>query len=95
MKKKNKTTKQKISSKEQLLRTLDRLRVVAAVHGVLIMFMIAGGSIGYALYRSKGYLNPGRDEAKYQELSAGSNYSSIDYKLVTKLQEVLKSIAQF
>lgn len=90
MKKKNKITKkQNESTKSKVLHVVAKLKQKVLTHGVLIMFTIAGGSIGYALYRSKGYLNPGRDEAKYQELSSSLNYSKIDYKLVEKLQEAL------
>lgn len=89
MKKKNKSTKQKKSTKTLLLVYVNGLVGFVRAHGILIMFLIAGGAIGFALLRSQAYLNPPRDEAKYQELSAGVNYSKIDYTLVKKLESAL------
>ncbi len=63
-----------------------------SAHGVFIMFLIAGASIGFALYNSRTYLNPVRDEVKYQELSSSNNYNKIDYTIVTKLSEALNDI---
>jgi len=93
MKKKTaKLQKNKKSSKDQLTTLVYKLRVVFKAHGVFIMFLIAGASIGFALYNSRTYLNPIRDEAKYQELSSSNNYNKIDYTLVTKLSEALNDI---
>lgn len=89
MKKKNKSTKQKKPTKTLLLAYVSGLVKVVKAHGVLIMFLVAGGAIGFALLRSQNYLNPPRDEAKYQELSAGVSYSKIDYTLVKKLESAL------
>lgn len=84
-----KSAKKKIDSKAQLQHALDRSKSYLAMHGVFLMFVLAGASIGYALYKGKTYLSPVRDEVKYQELTATS-YSKIDYNLVTKLSEALQ-----
>lgn len=91
-KKSSKLHQNKKSTKDQLLGATYKLRGILSVHGVFIMFIIAGASIGFALYKSRTYLNPVRDEAKYQELSSANNYSKIDYSLVTKLSQALKDI---
>jgi hypothetical protein len=88
MKKNKKIQKQKVTSKEQLQHAAEKTKALFAAHGVFIMFLLAGTSIGYALYKGKTYLTPIRDENKYQELSAQS-YSKIDYALVNKLSEAL------
>lgn len=85
----NKSKKTKVSSKEQLQGLIARTKSVLAGHGVFVMIVIAGLSIGYALYKSRTYLNPYRDEAKYTELTNNNKFSKIDYKLVEKLSEVL------
>ena len=77
------------SKKEQLTALFNRVRKMLVAHGVFVMFVIAGLSIGFALYKSSGYINPPRDEAKYKELSANTTYSKIDYSLVQKLSESL------
>lgn len=84
-----KSAKKKLDSKAQLLHMLDKSKAYLALHGVFFMFVLAGASIGYALYKGKTYLSPVRDEIKYQELST-SAYSKIDYNLVTKLSEALQ-----
>jgi predicted Zn-dependent protease len=92
MKKKAKQIKNKRSSKEQLDTVLYKLRSIFAAHGVFIMFVIAGSAIGFALYKSRTYLNPVRNEDKYQELSSKNNFSKIDYTIVDKLSDALKDI---
>ncbi len=89
MKKNKKTRKNSVNSKEQLQHVAERAKAIFAVHGVFIMFLLAGASIGFALYKGKTYLEPTRDEAKYQESTAKS-YSKIEYALVEKLSEALK-----
>ncbi len=89
MKKNKKTPKNSVNSKEQLQHIAEKARAIFAVHGVFIMFLLAGASIGFALYKGKAYLEPTRDEAKYQE-STAKTYSKIDYALVEKLSEALK-----
>lgn len=89
-KKNNKSSKQKKPTIALLLVYVKKLIKMVRAHGIFIMFLIAGGAIGFALLRSQAYLNPPRDEAKYQELSAGVSYSKIDYTLVNKLQAALK-----
>jgi hypothetical protein len=84
-----KSKKQKVSSKEQLQGIAQSAQKILAGHGVFVMIVVAGLSIGFALYKSRSYLNPYRDEAKYSELSVKNNYSKIDYTLVEKLSEVL------
>ena len=79
----------KTSSKEQLSQLLSRMTAVLAAHGVLIMFLLAGVTIGFALVRARGYLNPTRDEAAYTNATSHNNYSKIDYKLVNKLEASL------
>ena len=58
-------------------------------HGVVIMFLIAGSVIGFSLIRARSYLNPERNEARYEELSSKNSYSKINYTLVTKLEASL------
>lgn len=92
---KNKSIKKhatKKTSKEQVMLLADKLRQTFALHGVFIMVLIAGGSLGYALYKAQTYLNPVRNEARYQELTANNTYSKIDYTIVTKLSEALEDI---
>lgn len=88
MKKQKKAQKKKINSKEQLAHIISIAKQILAAHGVFIMFLLAGASIGFALYKGKTYLEPVRDDAKYQELTA-KGYSKIDYNLVNKLSEAL------
>ena len=88
--KKKKVNKPKADPKEQIRELLGRLSALFSTHGILIMFVIAGAVIGYSLVRARGYLNPERDEARYSEGTAKNNFGSVDYSLVTRLQESLK-----
>lgn len=90
MKKLSKKAKSsKKSLKETAALAFAKIRDNFAAHSVVVMFVLAGIAIGYSLLKSKQYLNPERDENKYSEVSAKSNYSKIDYKLVKKLQDSL------
>lgn len=79
----------KVSTKARLRAVTSRVSSLFAGHGVVIMFVIAGGTIGFALVRARSYLNPVRDESRYTEASAKNNYSKIDYTLVNKLEASL------
>lgn len=83
-----KNNKKKVDSKARMLHVVEKSKVFLGVHGVFLMCLLAGVSIGFALYKGKTYLSPSRDEAKYQELSS-KTYSKIDYNLVTKLSQAL------
>ena len=89
MKKKSTKKISKTSSKEQLKSSIDNAKNLLSAHGILCMFIVAGIAIGLALYRSNIYLNPSRDEVKYDELTAGVNFNKIDYKLVERLSQAL------
>ncbi|MEI7632470.1 MAG: hypothetical protein WCJ60_04075 [bacterium] len=90
MNKKDKLTSQKKSSLKDIIKAFDGILNVLKVHGVLVMFLIAGAAIGFSLVRSQDYLDPARDEAKYNELSSGMSYKKIDYNLVKKLKSALE-----
>lgn len=79
----------KSDMKAQFKGAVTKVTETFATHGVVIMFVLAGTMIGLALMRSRGYLNPVRDESRYTEASGRNNYSKIDYKLVSKLEETL------
>ena len=79
----------KVSSKEQLSARLSKVTGLLAGHGVVIMFIVAGATIGFALIKAHSYLNPSRDEGRYTDASGHNNYSKIDYKLVNKLEASL------
>lgn len=81
----------KADPKAQFRVFLNKLSATFNAHGVLIMFIIAGSVIGFSLVRSRGYLNPERDETRYSEGTAKNNFGSVDYSLVTRLQESLKN----
>lgn len=89
MKKIKKAKKNSVNSKEQLQLLANKIKAIFAAHGAFIMFLLAGTSIGYALYKGKTYLDPARDETKYSELTAKS-FNKIDYALVEKLSEALQ-----
>lgn len=89
-KKSSKKLTPKKSPKEQLMVYTDKLKATIADHGVFLMFIIAGLSIGFSLYKARTYLNPIRDETKYSELTANNNYSKIDYNIVSKLSAALE-----
>ncbi len=85
-KKSKKPKAAKVSTKAQLRAVTTRARTVFAGHGVVIMFLIAGGSIGFALVRARSYLNPARDEERFTAATSKNKYSKIDYTLVNKLE---------
>lgn len=88
--KKNKAAKrQKIPLKEQFRHVISGIQSKLAGHGVFIIIVFAGIAIGVSLLRSRAYLNPGRDEAHYQEVTTSTTISSVDLKLVSKLQDAL------
>lgn len=55
-------------------------------HRILIVIIISSAAIVFALFETRSYLNPGRDESIYTELSTGINYSGIDQDTVEKLR---------
>jgi hypothetical protein len=89
MAKKKKAKAPKVDSKEALRKYIAKATELFAVHGVVIIFIVAGATIGMALVRARAYLEPARDENRYTEESAKNNYSKIDYKLVEKLENSL------
>ena len=86
---KKKAKAPKKDSKEQLRKLASKVTELFAVHGVVIIFIVAGSTIGMALIRARAYLEPVRDETRYTEESGKNNYSKIDYKLVEKLENSL------
>lgn len=89
MKKNKAAKKQKTTLKEQFKHISSTVQTRLAGHGVFIIIVLAGGAIGLSLLRSRAYLNPARDETHYQEVTASTNISSVDLKLVSKLQDAL------
>lgn len=82
---------------DQLQNTLDRLSQFTTKfgqfttkHRIVIIFMIASGAALLALMQSRTYLNPERNEARYDEQRLQINYSSIDQKVVEKLSATLE-----
>jgi hypothetical protein len=92
MKKNKATKKQSLTPKERLLRVFRETQTKTAGHGVFIIVLIAGLAIGISLFRSRNYINPTRDEAHYNETTAANNVSTIDKKLVNKLQNALNDV---
>ena len=88
--KKKKPAAVKTNPIAQLRELFARVSALFDGHGVLIMFVIAGAIIGFSLVRARGYLNPERDETRFSEGTAKNNFGSVDYTLVTRLQESLK-----
>ena len=89
--KKKSTPKLKQNPKAQLRHAFDRITTVVTTHAVLVVFVIAGLSIGLALVRARSYLNPVRDENRYEQAIAKNTYNKIDYTLVRRLQASLSS----
>lgn len=89
MKKNKAAKKQKVSLKDQFKHVSLKVQTKLAGHGVFIVIIFAGSAIGLSLLRSRAYLNPGRDEAHYQEVTGSTNISTVDLKLVNKLQDAL------
>ena len=90
-----KKKKKNINSQNLLVQLKKYLTMVGHVlnkHSVVVIFIVAGATIGYSLVRSQGYLNPLRDETRYTEASGKNVYNKIDYALVTKLQKSLNDI---
>lgn len=55
-------------------------------HRILLVIAISSAAIMLALFETRSYLDPTRDEAVYTELSTGINYSGIDEDIVEKLK---------
>lgn len=83
--------KQKKNPIAQLHSAANKALAVIGTHTVLIIFVIAGAAIGMALVRARGYLNPIRDENRYNQAVSKNTYSKINYTLVNKLQASLSS----
>ncbi len=91
LKKTKKNQIQKQDPKQQLAYKLLKVSRMFTEHAVVVMFIIGGLTVGVALLRARSYLNPARDENRYQEAASKNTYSKIDYKLVKKLQDSLTS----
>lgn len=89
---KNKSKKAKKSQQQssaQLRQIVMQATQLFASHGVLIMFLVAGATIGFSLVRARSYLNPSRDEDRYNDNISHITYSKIDYTLVNRLEASL------
>lgn len=89
MKKNKAAKKQKVALKDQFKHLFSRLQSRLAGHGVFILVVVAGVAIGFSLLRSRAYLNPTRNENHYSDVTGSTNVSSIDVKLVNKLEAAL------
>ena len=82
---------------DQLQDTLDKasdfghkFANFTAKHRIVIIFLIASSAIMLALLQSRTYLNPERDEARYEEERVLINYSTVDQEIVDKLSATLE-----
>jgi len=60
-----------------------------AKHRFTIVFIIASSVVLLALVQSRSYLNPVRNEARYEEGKLKINYATIDQDIVEELSNTL------
>ncbi|MCA9346472.1 hypothetical protein KC960_03195 [Candidatus Saccharibacteria bacterium] len=79
---------------KDLQKYLDKLKKFAdssiefvANYRVLILFMILGLAVGFALYRTGTFINISRDEQRYTEETARIKYSKIDEKIIESFSD--------
>jgi len=60
-----------------------------AKHRFTLVFIIASSAVLFALLQSRTYLNPVRNEARYEEGKLKINYASIDQEVVDEISRTL------
>jgi hypothetical protein len=79
--------KQNNLSTDSLKNFLPKFLNFFTKHRFSAVFIIASASVIAALIQSGTYLNPTRNDLKYEEEKVRINYSSIDEEIVEKLNE--------
>lgn len=80
----------------QILTTLQdtskRFTNFASKRRFLTVFIIASAAVLAALLQSGAYINPTRNETRYEEELLQINYSTIDQEIVDKLQQTQQDV---
>jgi hypothetical protein len=66
---------------------LSKITSFASRRKFLTVFIIASAAVLAALLKSQAYINPTRNEARYEEEKLKINYSTIDQEIVSKLSK--------
>lgn len=74
---------------ESLKISLNKYIQYINVHQVFIVLLIASSVLVFTLVQSKTYLDPARDEAKYNEEVLKINYATIDQQVVDDISSTL------
>lgn len=73
--------------KSATIKKMSRLITFTSLHRLIIVFVIVGLALSFALLRTRSFLNPERNEARYNDEKLKINYKSVDYEIVNKLKE--------
>ena len=87
MSKVTKLTTKKPNSKAALATSLRRAQELIAVHALILVCVVGGLAIGFSLIRARSYLNPPRNDDRYNDATSKLNYSKIDQTVLGRLKQ--------